>query len=349
MSLPILRLFALGGTIATMPGDAGGMKMGLGADDLVAMVPALGAVATVRAETVSKLGSSDLTIDAILALAARIEALAGAPDRPAGVVITQGTDTLEETSFLMDAVLDLDLPVVFTAAMRNPRLTSPDGAGNLLAAARVATSAWLRDHARATGVVAVLLDHAHAPFDIVKSETSRVDAFRSPVTGPLATIVEDRVVPLAMPVRTWKASVVAALGASAATALAATPAAPVALLWGGLDDNGALIDAILAAPDRLGYRGAVFAAFGGGHLPQSLVATLHALHAAMPVVLAPRTGGGPLLRSTYEGAAFETGLRAAGLVFSGRLHPLKARLLLSLLLRAGKDRATIARVLDGCG
>ena len=103
MSKPKIHILALGGTIATRPDASGAMQMGLGADDLVAAVPLLAKVADVQAETVSRVGSHSLSCDQIHALAATIREL-----KADGVVVTQGTDTLEETSFLLDILLDLD-------------------------------------------------------------------------------------------------------------------------------------------------------------------------------------------------------------------------------------------------
>jgi L-asparaginase len=344
MIRPRLRLLALGGTIATLPGVTG-MKQGLGGDDLLRMVPGLDMVAEVSAETVSRVGSGNLTLAAIYALAARIEALATAREAD-GVVVTQGTDTLEETAFLLDLLLDVDIPVVMTAAMRNTGMVSHDGPGNVLAAARVAAGSWAK--ALDVGVLVAFLDHVHAAIDVAKTETSRLDAFRSPATGPVATLVEDRVVRLMLPVRDWKAAVRGAVGRAPAARLGGD-AAPVALLWLALGEDGALLDALLNDPAHLGYRGVVLGAFGGGHAPERLVERLAALARRVPVVVASRTGAGPLLRQTYEGAGSEIALRAAGLIYAGRLPPLKARLLLDLLLRAGADRATIAATFDACG
>ena len=141
MTRPRIHILALGGTIATRPDPTGAMQMGLGADDLVAAVPELARLARIEAETVSRVGSHSLTFDQLHALARRIGKL-----KADGVVITQGTDTLEETSFLLDLTLETKVPVVVTAAMRNPSLTSADGPGNLLAAVRVACDPWMRRH-----------------------------------------------------------------------------------------------------------------------------------------------------------------------------------------------------------
>ncbi len=196
MTLPRVQILALGGTIATAPDASGAMQMGLGADDLVAAVPLLATLADIRAETVSRVGSHSLSFDQIHALAAKIMGL-----DVDGVVVTQGTDTLEETSFLLDLLVERDIPVIVTAAMRNPALTSPDGPGNLLAAVRVACDPWMKAHAKALGVVAVMLDEVYAAADVQKVHPTRFNAFASPQTGPLAALVEDRLVPLSLPVR----------------------------------------------------------------------------------------------------------------------------------------------------
>lgn len=345
MTKPRIQLLALGGTIATQPGERG-MRVGLGADDLLRMVPDLQGLADIHAETVSRRSSSDLTLYDLYSLAARIQGMADAGESDA-VVVTQGTDTLEETAFLLDLVLDVDLPVVMTAAMRNPKLTSPDGPGNILAAVRVAAAPWAK--ASAVGVLVTMLDHVWAAVDVAKTEGSRLDAFRSPSTGPVATLVEDRIVPLMLPVRNWKQALLRVVDSRRGVRLAGNAARPVALLWLALGEQGAMLDALLGDPGHLGYGGVVLGAMGGGHVPERLVKRLAALALRLPIVVASRTGGGPLLRQTYEGPGGEIALRACGLIYAGRLPPLKARLLLDLLLRAGIDRAGIGALFDSCG
>lgn len=333
-----IHILALGGTIATRPDASGVMQMGAGADDLVKAVPLLGELAEIEAETVSRVGSHSLGFDQIHALAARIAA-----STADGFVVTQGTDTLEETAFLLDLLVERDVPVIVTAAMRNPALTSPDGPGNLLAAVRVACDPWIRAHARELGVLAVMLDEVYAAADAIKAHPTRLNAFAAPQTGPLAALVEDRVVPLGRPVRDAMAATRRALGKVSGDRQ------PVALLWMGLDEPGALVEAILASPDRLGYRGAVIGAMGGGHVPERVAALVGRLAQAMPVVVAGRAGGGPLLRHTYGGPSSEIELLKAGLTWGGRLHPLKARVLLETALRAGLDRAAIAAMFAAWG
>jgi L-asparaginase len=337
--LPRVHVLALGGTIATRPDASGAMQMGLGAEDLVAAVPALVRLADIRTETVSRVGSHSLSIDQIYELAARIRTLDAD-----GVVVTQGTDTLEETSFLLDLLLERDIPLAVTAAMRNPALTSADGPGNLLAAVRVVCDPWVRSNARALGVLVVMLDEVYAATDVLKVHPTRINAFAATQTGPLAALVEDRVVPMALPVRDGVSHARAHLRSAPGGAVG-----PVALLWMGLDESGGLIEAMLDSPNRLGYFGVVVASMGGGHVPERLVDRLARLGAVLPTVVSPRSGGGPLLRQTYGGPSAEIALRKAGLIWGGRLHPAKARILLDTCLRAGLSREAIATVFETFG
>jgi len=337
MSKQRIAILALGGTIATRPDASGAMQMGLGAHDLVAAVPALAALAEISAETVSKVGSHSLGFDQIHALARKIASL-----DTDGVIVTQGTDTLEETAFLLDLLLDRDIPVIVTAAMRNPALTSPDGPGNLLAAVRVACDPWVRKQARALGVMVVMLDEVYAAADVLKVHPTRLNAFAAPQTGPLAALVEDRVVPLSLPVRDAMTQVRSRIGSMPPGA-----AQPVALFWLGLDEPGYLLEALARDGDRLGYRGVVLGAMGGGHVPEPIAPLVTTIAGMLPTVVSPRAGaGGPLLHQTYGGPSSEIALRQAGLIWGGRLQPLKARVLLETCLRAGLDRKAIAAVFD---
>jgi L-asparaginase len=339
VTLPRIQVLALGGTIATKPDGSGAMQMGLGADDLIAAVPQLATLADMRAETVSRVGSHSLSFDQIHALATKINGL-----DIDGVIVTQGTDTLEETGFLLDLLVDRDIPVVVTAAMRNPALTSPDGPGNLLAAVRVCCDPWLRAHAKALGVMAVMLDEVYAVADVLKVHPTRLNAFASPQTGPIAALVEDRIVPLSLPVRAPIEAARARLKGKLRTGEQS-----VALLWMSIDEPGNLMQAMLDHRDRLGYRGVVIGAMGGGHVPERATPLVVRLAEVLPTVIAPRAGGGPMLRQTYGGPSSEIALRKAGLIWGGRLHPLKARALLDSCLRATLDRAAIGKVFDAFG
>lgn len=337
---PRVAVLALGGTIAMVKGDEGGVRPGLGADDLVAAVPGIEAIADLRTETVSRIGSSDLTVSTVLTVARRIEALAaeGAID---GAVVTQGTDTMEETSFLLDLVLKVDIPVVMTGAMRNPLSVSHDGPGNVLAAVRVVADPVARARARELGVLVVMLDTIHAAVNVAKATSSRIDAFTSPETGPVGVLVEDRVRLTSMPNRDFRTALDAVTGGGPRM----TGDIPsVALHTIALSESGGLLGALATAPDTLGYAGIVLGALGGGHVPEWLVERLETLAKRVPVVMAGRMQAGYLLAKTYERAGSEIDLINRGIVSAGRLPPLKARLLLTVMLAAGLDSAARAQI-----
>jgi L-asparaginase len=175
---PRIAIFSTGGTIASTRQGGGAATPSLTAEELVKAVPQLGDVAEVRAFRFRQLPSSDLTISDMVALAGEIRrAVDGGV---CGAVVTQGTDTLEETSFALDLLWDRAEPVVLTGAMRNPALPGADGPANLLAAALVAAS----PNARGLGSLVVLNDEVHLPLFVRKVHTSNPGVL--PVIPPVA-------------------------------------------------------------------------------------------------------------------------------------------------------------------
>jgi L-asparaginase len=325
-----VTVFSLGGTIAStgspeMPGDGpGGVAPRLGARELVAAVPQLRGIADVETVAFRQVPSSDLTMSDVVALAAEIGRRfeAGA----AGAVVTQGTDTIEETSFALD-LLTGGGPVVVTGAMRNPTLAGPDGPANLVAAVQVAASPG----ARGLGTLVVLNDEIHAARFVGKTHTSSPSTFRSLTVGPVGWVVEGRPrVVMRLP----------RLEGRPAAISGDVPA--VALLTSTLGDDARLIEAVAA----LGYAGLVIGAFGGGHVPGHLVEDLARLARRIPVVLASRAPGGEMLQRTYEFPGSERDLLSRGLIPAGFLSGLKARVLLSLLLAAGADTEGVRVAFD---
>lgn len=316
---PRVHVIALGGTIA-MAGSAGlGVTPVLTANELVAAVPGLDSVADVEVEQLRQVPSSALLLNDVHDTARRIgEVLAGGAD---GVVVTQGTDTVEETAFLLDLLLPGPAPVVVTGAMRPSGAAGADGPANLLAAVQVAAS----PAARGLGVLAVFDDQVHAAARVRKSRASGPGAFTSPDTGPLGWVVEGELHLLVRPATR------VSLPHVEESALAAVRVAIVTVPLG--DDGG-----LLAAVGGLGYDGVVIEAMGAGHVPPHLVAPLAALAAEIPVVLASRTGAGLVHTATYGFHGAAPGLLAAGLIPAGWHDARKARLLLTLLLAAGTPR-----------
>lgn len=293
----------------------------LGPQALVASVPALGELAAIRASAFRQVPSASLGVRDILKLASEIEQHAA--DGADGIVVTQGTDTLEESAFLLDIVLNLEIPVVVTGAMRNPDTSGADGPANLLASVQVAASL----QARGLGVLVVMGDEIHSARFVQKRHATKPAAFASPAVGPIGWITEGEPhIPLTPRTRTY---------ASVPSKQVDIP--NVALVVAALGDDGRLQRGVLDA----GFDGVVVEAFGAGHLPSWYVEPFQNLAQSMPVVLTSRTGSGRLLATTYGFAGSETDLLARGLISGGDLDGRKARLLLTVLLMGGAGLASI--------
>jgi L-asparaginase len=287
----------------------------------VGAVPALAGVAELQTVAFRQLPSGELVPGDLVELAGLIgRAFRAGAD---GVVVTQGTDTLEETAFALDLLVAADRPVVVTGAMRNPTLAGADGPANLLAAVQVAAA----PSAAGLGTVVVLDDEIHAARFVRKTHAVGTGAFRSPTAGPLGWVAEGACRIALRPPPLPRVLDPAGLG----------PVPPVALLTAALGDDGRLLGSLRAA----GYAGLVVAGFGGGHVPASWVPGLAALAGEVPVVVAGRTGAGETLRATYGFPGSERDLLARGMVPAGFLDGPKARVLLGLLLAGGASGAAV--------
>ncbi len=274
MALPEVAVLSLGGTISSTQAEGGsGVAPSLTGEALVEDVPEISEVAEVSADSFRQVPGSELVLEDLIELAAEIESRidAGA----AGVVVTQGTDTIEETSFVLDLLVDQDAPVIVTGAMRNPTLPGAEGPANLLASVRVATS----EAARGLGAMVVLNDEIHAARFVQKTHTSNPATFRSPLAGPVGYVFEDNVRIATRPI-----------GRRYIDLPPESQDRPVALYTVGLGDDGRLLEQI----GRLGYDGLVIEAFGVGHVHSVMAEPLGSLAGEMPVVLASyRQRGGP--------------------------------------------------------
>ena len=311
-----VNVLALGGTIAMTGSSQGGVIPTLTGEALVAAVPGLAALAQVEAHSFRQLPGAHLQFSDLEALAHEIREL-----RRRGIdgfVVTQGTDTIEETAFALDRLLaDLDVPVIVTGAMRNPTVPGADGPANMLASVRTALSL----EARGQGCLVVLNDEVHAARFVRKTHTSSPAAFASPGVGPLGWVCEGRVRLLT------RVSPVAPLERQPQVR-----DVQVALVTIGLGDDGRLVRAVLQA----GADGMVVEATGGGHVAPAVADSLEEAARKIPVVLASRTGAGETLASTYGFPGGEIDLQRRGLVRAGWLDGLKARVLLALLLSRGE-------------
>ena len=327
MALPEVAVLSLGGTISSTQAEGGsGVAPSLTGEALVEDVPEIAEVAEVSAQSFRQVPGSELTLEDLIELSGEIE---GRIDEGAtGVVVTQGTDTIEETCFVLDLLVDRDAPVVVTGAMRNPTLPGAEGPANLLASVRVATGKAIRG----LGTVVVLNDEIHAARFVQKTHTSNPATFRSPLAGPIGYVFEDNVRISTRPV-----------GRHHIELPEETRDHPVALYTVSLGDDGRFLEQI----GHLGYEGLVIEAFGVGHVPSIMAEPLESLANEMSVVLASRTGSGEVHRETYGFTGSESDLLERGLINAGMLDGPKARLFLSLLLRSGAGKQEIAGAFDG--
>ncbi|WP_421990294.1 asparaginase [Roseococcus sp.] len=320
MKRPRLLFLSLGGTITMVPSSGGGIAPKLGAAELVASVPELAEVAEIEAHSPYRLPSPSLEPAQLVEVAKRIEDGFGAGFD--GAVVIQGTDTIEESAFLLDLLVADDKPVVVTGAMRGAEAPGADGPANLLAAARVAASA----EARGLGTLAVLNYDIHSARFVQKAHTTLPSAFASPLLGPLGVVAEGRARFFA---RVPRMPHLPSYGG---------PPRPIALLKWPMGEDGRM----LATLPGLGYAGAVIEAMGAGHVPAEAAPLLGELALRMPVVLATRANSGPVFTRTYGYAGSEIDLLGRGLIPAGFLSGVKARLLLGLALRNGGGQSAAA-------
>ncbi|MFW7343492.1 asparaginase [Pollutimonas sp. H1-120] len=311
MSKPKLIVVSTGGTITMTSGQGSkGIAPTLTAADLLNAVPQIGQQADIEALTFSSMPGASLTTNHIVDLAQLIQQrFDGGID---GAIVIQGTDTIEETSFLLDLLVADKKPVIVTGAMRGAQAAGADGPANLLASIVVAGS----PHAAGRGTLVVLNDEVHAAAFIRKGHTGLTSSFMSPSAGPVGLVCEQRVLFTSSP-------------AMPRLAISRPGALPdIAIVKACLGDDGRLLGAL----PGMGYAGAVIEAMGAGHVPQSWVPELSDLVEKMPVVLAVRTPAGPVFTNTYGFPGSEIDLINRGLIPAGLLDALKARLLLGTLM-----------------
>lgn len=326
-------VLGMGGTIAgrsDIAGDNVGYTAGeVGVSDLLAAIPLLSLVlddARLVSEQVAQINSKDLEDAHWLALARRVDHHLAQPDVVA-VVITHGTDTLEETAYFLSRVLPRELiaakPVVLTCAMRPATALSPDGPQNVLDAMAVAL------HPGACGVMAVCAGAIHGADYLQKIHPYRLDSFDSGDAGPLG-YVEEGVVRLATG---WPRAASVSYGESSANAVTARslpnlPWPRVEIVISHAGAGGTLVDAICQAQKAVRpLRGIVVAGTGNGSIHQSLEAALQRAH----------TQGIRVVRSTKcaYGAVVQSNPPQADAIAATPLSPVKARVQLVLDLMSG--------------
>jgi L-asparaginase len=317
--LPRLRLLATGGTIAgaQTSGLSGGYKAAaFSTEALIAAVPQLSELARLEVEQVAAIGSQDMDDATWLKLAARTQAAVDAAEI-AGVVITHGTDTMEETAFLLNLVIRTDKPVVLVGAMRPATAISADGPMNLYNAVAVAA----QPEAASRGVLVVANDEIHFAREVSKTNTTQVGTFRATHRGLAGVVNAGRLHLYGPPVRRHTRNSEFALAA-----LTTLPRVEIVYAHAGMRREA--IDAAV----RTGAHGLVIAGVGDGNLgAAALAGAIDAARAGVAVVRSSRTGGGVVERN------IEIDDDTLGFIAADELNPQKARVLLMLALTRTRD------------
>jgi L-asparaginase len=327
-ALPTVVVLATGGTIAGAAAtdvQAGYTSGQVGVEQLIAAVPQAKKIATLRGEQISNIGSQDMNDEVWLRLARRVNELTAAND-VAGVVITHGTDTIEETAFFLNLVVKSRKPVVMTAAMRPSTALSADGPLNFFNAVAVAAN----KDAAGRGVLVVINDWIHGASSLTKTSTTAVQTFFSPLSGLIGTVAYGQVEFYRGPV--GRHTVDSEFSLDGVTAL---PRVDIIMAHENMD--GALIDAAVAA----GSRGLVIAGVGNGNMTQSAVNALAAqAKKGILCVRSSRVATGRIGRNV------ELDDDKLGFVASLDMNPQKARVLLRLALLGKRNVADVQRLFD---
>jgi L-asparaginase len=313
-----VRLIATGGTISNRAGGR------LTSEELLKSIPQVATYARAEGEQFANVSSSELTLDQFLSLARRINALFQEQHDLAGVVVTSGTDTLEELAYFLHLTVRDDRPVVVVGSMRNPSTIGYEGAANLLEGFRVAAD----PASRGLGALVVLNDEINSAREATKTDALRLQTFQSRVVGALGVVDQDRVVYYRKPVR--RSGTRSEFDVNAIEHL---PRVDAFLVY--QDAPG---DIIKAAVDA-GAKGIVLATAGAGATTAAQNEAInYAVDHGVVVVRSTRTGSGRIAPARGPGGSQAGGPGRAGAerrrptVASDDLTPIKSRILLMLAL-----------------
>ena len=329
-TLPVVWLLSTGGTIAGKGGSSTDLTQyqaaSLLGSELLAAVPEITRYAQVRCEQVVNVASPDMTPAVWKTLAQRIGAIFAEDATVAGVVVTHGTSTLEETAYFLHLTVRDERPVVLVGSQRPSTAMSADGPLNLLNAVRTAAA----PEARGKGALVVMNEEINGARDVTKSNTYRVETFRSGELGFLGYVDEDKV-------SFYKASTKRHTIHSEFDVSHVTAFPRVEIVYSYADASAAPLHALV----REGVDGIIFAAPGAGSLSE-------AERSAVEAIVSSSTPTKPILmRSTRTGNGRVAGRRkfdALGLIPTDNLSPQKARVLLMLALTKTREPGEIARI-----
>ena len=325
---PTIVVLATGGTIAGAAASdvqAGYTSGQVGVEQLLAAVPQAKKIATLRGEQVANIGSQDMNDSVWIKLATRVNAVLAQPD-VAGVVITHGTDTIEETAYFLNLVVKSRKPVVLTGSMRPSTALSADGPLNFYNAVGVAAS----PEAAGRGVLVVVNDWIHGAGSLTKTSTTAVQTFLSPISGLIGTVSYGQPEFYRGPV--GKNTTTSEFSVDNNTVL---PRVDIIMASENMD--GAMINAAVAA----GAKGVVIAGVGNGNMTATAVSALAAQ--AKKGIVCVRSSR---VTTGIVGRNVEIDDDRHGFVASLGLNPQKARVLLRLALTRTSDPKVIQRYFD---
>jgi L-asparaginase len=324
----MIVLIFTGGTISMRHDPAaGGAVPTLSGRDILAMAPGIDQLADLEIDDWGAFPGPHMTPDRMWALRQRIVAHLARADVD-GVVLTHGTDSLEETAYLLARSIDSEKPIVFTGAMRTSSELGWDGPGNLAGAVRVAAAR----ESRGCGTMVFMSDRIFTALDVTKAHTSSLDAFDSPGLGPIGVIDDGRVI--------FRRSLPATARVLDPPALAQ----PVDIVYAYAGADSRLLDA-----SRIEGKGVVIAAMGRGNVPPSMVDGIERwIEDEKPVVISSRSGRGRV-GCTYGYAGGGRRLAELGAIFGGARRPQQARIDIMLALGANLGIAELRQLMEGEG
>ncbi|TQL17984.1 L-asparaginase [Zymomonas mobilis] len=316
-ALPRILVLATGGTISGKKNEMSAIGYNAGGvtgQQLIEDIPELSKLAQINVEQIANIGSQDMNDDIWLRLAKRIQEVV-ARNEADGIVITHGTDTMEETAFFLDNVIHTDKPVILTGAMRPSTAISADGPGNLYEAIEVATNAKAKGH----GVMIVMNDTIHSARWASKTHTTSVETFQSINAGPIGYVDPASVRFVQPPMLMDKRYPIPA----------AAPLPRVEILYAHSGMGASIINDLV----KDGVKAIVLAGVGDGNSSKPVIDALNrAVKQGVIVVRSSRTGSGFVNRNV------EVDDDKNSFVASYDLSPQKSRILLQILISNGKTK-----------